>query len=105
MKFDIHKKEREGLLCENSADKKIVSHSKRKLWTFFWGHGEHEWPLQMIYTTTNIFSLSDCNQINNLCLSIPNISNTILVHEGAHSKNSTWQYSYQRTIKSRGSSL
>ena len=25
--------------------KKIVGHSKLKLWTFFWGHGEHEWPL------------------------------------------------------------
>ena len=45
MKFDIHKKEQEGLLYENGAGEKIVSHSKLKLWTFFWGHGEHEWPL------------------------------------------------------------
>ena len=22
----------------------IVSHSELKLWTFFWGHGEREWP-------------------------------------------------------------
>ena len=42
MKFDIHKKEREGLLY----GEKIVRHSKLKLWTFFWGHGEHEWPLE-----------------------------------------------------------
>ena len=40
MTFDIHKKEQEGQLYENSAGKKIVS---LKLWTFFWGHGEHEW--------------------------------------------------------------
>ena len=45
MKLDIHKKEREGLLYENGAGEKIVSHSKLKLWTFFWGHGEREWPL------------------------------------------------------------
>ena len=45
MKFDIHKKEWEGLLYENGAGEKIVSHSKLKLWTFFWGHGEREWPL------------------------------------------------------------
>ena len=25
--------------------KKIVGHFKLKLWTFFWGHGEREWPL------------------------------------------------------------
>ena len=31
LKFDIHKKEREGLLYENGADEKIVSHSKLKL--------------------------------------------------------------------------
>ena len=45
MKFDINKKEREGLLYENGADEKIVSHSKLKLWAFFWGHGEREWLL------------------------------------------------------------
>ena len=45
MKFDIHKKEREGLLYENGAGENIVSHSKLKLWIFFWGHGESEWPL------------------------------------------------------------
>ena len=27
------------------SDEKVVSHSKLKLWTFFWGHGECEWPL------------------------------------------------------------
>ena len=31
--------------AENGADKKIVTHSKLKLWAVFWGHGEHEWPL------------------------------------------------------------
>ena len=31
LKFDIHEKEREGLLYENGAGKKIVSHSKLKL--------------------------------------------------------------------------
>ena len=36
-----HKK---GLLYENGAGKKIAGHSKLKLWTFFWGHGECEWP-------------------------------------------------------------
>ena len=45
MKFDIHKKEQEGLLYENGIGKKIVGHSKLKLQTFFWGHGEREWPL------------------------------------------------------------
>ena len=49
MKFYIHKKEREGLLYENSEGKNIVRHSKLKLWTFFWGHGEREWPLVFCY--------------------------------------------------------
>ena len=22
----------------------VVDHSKLKLWTFLWGHGEYEWP-------------------------------------------------------------
>ena len=44
MKFDIHKKEWEGLLYENGASKKIVGYSELKLWTFFWGQGECEWP-------------------------------------------------------------
>ena len=46
----IHKKEWEGLLYENGAGKKkFVGHSKQKLWTFFWGHGEREWPLLVTY--------------------------------------------------------
>ena len=45
MKFDIHKKEREGWLYENSEGKKNIGNSKLKLWTFIWGHGEREWPL------------------------------------------------------------
>ena len=45
MKFNIHKKEREGLMYENGAGKKIVGHSNLKLWKFFWDHGECEWPL------------------------------------------------------------
>ena len=32
-------------LYENGASKGIVGHSKLKLWTFYWGHGEREWPL------------------------------------------------------------
>ena len=40
-------KEQEGLLYENGAGKKIVGHSKLKLWTFFWSHDEREWPLQL----------------------------------------------------------
>ena len=48
MKFDIHKKEREGWLYENGAGKNIVVQSKLKLQTFFWGHGEHEWSLHKI---------------------------------------------------------
>ena len=39
------KKEREEKLYENCVGKIIVGHSKLKLWTCFWGHGEHEWPL------------------------------------------------------------
>ena len=31
MKFDVHKKEHEGLLYENGTGKKIVGHSKLKL--------------------------------------------------------------------------
>ena len=45
VEFDIHKKEWEGLLYENGAGKKIVGHSKLKLWTFFWGHGKCDWLL------------------------------------------------------------
>ena len=48
MKFDIHKKEWEGLLYENGAGNKIVSYSKLKLWSFSWGHGECEWPLVIV---------------------------------------------------------
>ena len=46
--WNIHKKEREGLSYENGGGKKIVGHSKLKLWTFFWGQGEHECPLVII---------------------------------------------------------
>ena len=39
-------KKRTGrIIYENGTGKKIVGHSKLKLWTFFWGHGECEWPL------------------------------------------------------------
>ena len=30
---------------ENGAGKKTVSHFKLKLWAYFWGQGECEWPL------------------------------------------------------------
>ena len=33
-------------MYENATGKKIVGHAKLKLWTFFWGQGEYEWPLQ-----------------------------------------------------------
>ena len=39
------KKNGKDLLYENGAGEKIVSHSKLKLWTFFWGYAECEWPL------------------------------------------------------------
>ena len=39
-----HKTEREGWWYETDAGKKIVAHSKLKLWTFFWGQCEREWP-------------------------------------------------------------
>ena len=48
MKFDIHKKELEGLLYENGAGEKIVSLSKLKLWTIFWGQYEREWTLIIV---------------------------------------------------------
>ena len=46
MKFDIYKKEWKD--NENGTGKKIVAHSKLK---FFWGHGEHEWPLVFVVTS------------------------------------------------------
>ena len=48
-----HKEEQKGLLYKNGTGKKIVGHFKLKLRTFFWGHGECEWPL-----ITNINSFS-----------------------------------------------
>ena len=51
LKFYIYKKERERLLYENGGGKKIVGHFKLKLWMFFWGHSEREWPLVMLKKT------------------------------------------------------
>ena len=66
MKFYIYKKEREGLLYENGGGKKIVGHSKLKLWTFSWGHGECEWPLILYsglqYLSKDIDTLK-CSQL------------------------------------------
>ena len=31
---------------KDGAGEKMVSHSKLKLWTFYWCHGECEWPLE-----------------------------------------------------------
>ena len=45
---------------ENGAGKKNVGLSKLKLWTFFWGHGECEWPLVRNY----IFRSLDCMYIH-----------------------------------------
>ena len=51
MKHLTHTKEWEEWLYEkNGAGKKIVGHSKLKLWTFFWGHGEHEWFFNSVMT-------------------------------------------------------
>ena len=33
------------IIIWNGASKKSFDHFKLKLWTFFWGQGEHEWPL------------------------------------------------------------
>ena len=38
-------KKEEGVLYENGVGKKMVGHSRLKLSTFFWRHGECEWPL------------------------------------------------------------
>ena len=35
-------------LYENGEGKKIVAPSKLNLWTFYWGHGEHERLLVII---------------------------------------------------------
>jgi len=47
LKIDIHKKEREGQLYESGAGKRIAGHSKLKLCTIFWGHGERDWTLSV----------------------------------------------------------
>ena len=59
MKFDIYKKEQEGWLYENGAGKKITGHSKLKLWTFFWGQGEREWPLDSMMYLLNYIAVPD----------------------------------------------
>ena len=48
MKFDTHKKEQGRQLDENGAGINIVGHSKLKLLTFSWGHGECEWYLTLL---------------------------------------------------------
>ena len=35
------KNENDNYMEKNIEGKKIVGHSKLKLWTFFWGHGEY----------------------------------------------------------------
>ena len=47
MKFEIHKNEQEEYLYENDTDKRIIGHSKLKLWIFPWGQGECERPLPL----------------------------------------------------------
>ena len=44
-----HTKKMGRWLYENGADKKIVGHSKLKLWTFFWDQSECEWPLYIFH--------------------------------------------------------
>ena len=47
----------------NSTSEKIAGHSKLKFWTFYWGHGEHEWPsekgnsLILIYQCTCMYPI------------------------------------------------
>ena len=60
------KKEQKGLLYENGANEKIVCHFELKLWTFFWGHDEREWPLEsslLDYISILIISVDWCNLV------------------------------------------
>ena len=49
MKFDMHKKNGKDNYMKMAWGKKMVGHSKVKLWTLFGGQGEHGWTLQ-VYT-------------------------------------------------------
>ena len=49
----------EGLLHENGTGEKVVRHSKLQLWTFFWSHGEREWPLVTVKRTTKIHNVTE----------------------------------------------
>ena len=45
-----HTKKRTGrIIIWKYTGKKIVDHFKLKLWAFFWGQGECEWPLYCCY--------------------------------------------------------
>ena len=46
---------------DNGTGKKIVGHSKLKLWTFFWGQGECEWPLVGITATPLVLYMYNSN--------------------------------------------
>ena len=37
----------------------IIGHSM-KLWTIFWGHGEHEWPLSDIFESMKLDNTFTC---------------------------------------------
>ena len=50
-----------------TGHKNVFVHSKLKLCTFFWGHGECEWP--WVYNTINFMINWELNIIN--CMSIP----------------------------------
>ena len=65
-KFDIHKKvqERYMYLYENGEGKKIVSPSKLKLWTFFWGQVECEWPLVLTLVSTTAIQVANNTSFN-----------------------------------------
>ena len=48
------KKKQEGWLYENDVSKKIIAHSKLKLWIFFWDQGEFELLLLIVHTMYTI---------------------------------------------------
>ena len=66
MKFNLSKKDQEGLLYENGECKKVVDLFKLNLWTFIWGHGEREWSSYTDYTEVecgnaiNVYQVSIC---------------------------------------------
>ena len=44
----------------NNSNIQSVGHSKIKLWTFFWGDGEHQWPLVHIKLSDDYICIQEC---------------------------------------------